>query len=149
TETEIADNKTVKPTDTPVDEVYGDTPPQIIVKDGKKYILVRTRTNEGDASENGVVKEGEQVITYEYKELVETPTPDKPNEPSKPTPVYPEAPATPTPSKPATPAKPTTPAPGKAQLPNTGEASSSATVLGAAMLVAALVLAGKRRRNED
>ncbi|HFI0454923.1 TPA: LPXTG cell wall anchor domain-containing protein, partial [Streptococcus suis] len=80
---------------------------------------------------------------------VETPTPAKPNEPSKPTPVYPEAPATPTPSKPATPAKPTTPAPGKAQLPNTGEASSSATVLGAAMLVAALALAGKRRRNED
>ncbi|HEM3504935.1 TPA: MucBP domain-containing protein [Streptococcus suis] len=73
TETEIADDKTVKPTDTPVDEVYGDTPPATITKDGKTYELVRTRTNEGDAPENGVVKEGEQTITYEYKEKVETP----------------------------------------------------------------------------
>ncbi|MCO8231770.1 MucBP domain-containing protein, partial [Streptococcus suis] len=73
TETEIADDKTVKPTDTPVDEIYGDTPPATITKDGKTYELVRTRTNEGDAPENGVVKEGEQTITYEYKEKVETP----------------------------------------------------------------------------
>ncbi|HEM2812910.1 TPA: MucBP domain-containing protein, partial [Streptococcus suis] len=73
TETEIADDKTVKPTDTPVDEPYGDTPPATIEKDGKTYELVRTRTNEGDAPENGVVKEGEQTITYEYKEKVETP----------------------------------------------------------------------------
>ncbi|HFR3691941.1 TPA: YSIRK-type signal peptide-containing protein [Streptococcus suis] len=35
------------------------------------------------------------------------------------------------------------------QLPNTGESSSEAGVLGAAMLVAALGLAGKRRRRED
>ncbi|HEM3978534.1 TPA: MucBP domain-containing protein, partial [Streptococcus suis] len=73
TETEIADDKTVKPTDTPVDEVYGDTPPATITKDGKTYELIRTRTNEGDAPENGVVKEGEQTITYEYKEKEETP----------------------------------------------------------------------------
>ncbi|HEM6131187.1 TPA: MucBP domain-containing protein [Streptococcus suis] len=73
TETEIADDKTVKPTDTPVDEPYGDTPPATIEKNGKTYELVRTRTNEGDAPENGVVKEGEQTITYEYKEKVETP----------------------------------------------------------------------------
>ncbi|MFM0900241.1 MucBP domain-containing protein, partial [Streptococcus suis] len=73
TETEIADDKTVKPTDTPVDEPYGDTPPATITKDGKTYELVRTRTNEGDVPENGVVKEGEQTITYEYKEKVETP----------------------------------------------------------------------------
>ncbi|HGA1459583.1 TPA: MucBP domain-containing protein [Streptococcus suis] len=73
TETEIADDKSVKPTDTPVDEPYGDTPPATITKDGKTYELVRTRSNEGDASENGVVKEGEQTITYEYKEVVETP----------------------------------------------------------------------------
>ncbi|MGQ7548883.1 MucBP domain-containing protein [Streptococcus suis] len=73
TETEIADDKTVKPTDTPVDEPYGDTPPATIEKDGKTYELVRTRTKEGDAPENGVVKEGEQTITYEYKEKVETP----------------------------------------------------------------------------
>ncbi|WP_367126863.1 MucBP domain-containing protein [Streptococcus suis] len=62
---------------------------------------------------------------------------------NKPTP-----PATETPVKP----QPTTPTPtaDKAkQLPNTGEASSSAGVLGAAMLVAAIALAGKRRRNED
>ncbi|HEM3496482.1 TPA: MucBP domain-containing protein [Streptococcus suis] len=73
TETEIADDKTVKPTDTPVDEVYGDTPPATITKDGKTYELVRTRTNEGDAPSNGTVLEGEQTITYEYKEKVETP----------------------------------------------------------------------------
>ncbi|HEM2795365.1 TPA: MucBP domain-containing protein [Streptococcus suis] len=59
---------------------------------------------------------------------------------NKPTP-----PATETPVKP----QPATPAAGQAQLPNTGEASSSATVLGAGMLIAALALAGKRRRNED
>ncbi|HFI0305296.1 TPA: LPXTG cell wall anchor domain-containing protein [Streptococcus suis] len=35
------------------------------------------------------------------------------------------------------------------QLPNTGESSSVAGVLGAAMLVASLGLAGKRRRRED
>ncbi|NQN65513.1 YSIRK-type signal peptide-containing protein [Streptococcus suis] len=62
---------------------------------------------------------------------------------SKPTP-----PATETPVKPQ-PATPTPTADKAKQLPNTGEASSSATVLGAAMLVAALAIAGKRRRNED
>ncbi|HFI0393308.1 TPA: MucBP domain-containing protein [Streptococcus suis] len=57
----------------------------------------------------------------------------------------PQAPSAPTkPSAPATPAKA-----GAAQLPNTGEASSSAAVLGVGMLVAALALAGKRRRKED
>lgn len=73
TETEIADGTIVKPTDTPVDEVYGDTPPATITKDGKKYALVRTRANEGDAPSNGTVVEGKQTITYEYKEVVETP----------------------------------------------------------------------------
>ncbi|MGQ7324846.1 MucBP domain-containing protein, partial [Streptococcus suis] len=51
--------------------------------------------------------------------------------------------------KPQAPVAPTTAKAGAAQLPNTGEASSSAGVLGAAMLVAAIALAGKRRRNED
>ncbi|HFI0648185.1 TPA: MucBP domain-containing protein [Streptococcus suis] len=51
--------------------------------------------------------------------------------------------------KPQAPVAPTTTKTGVAQLPNTGEASSAASVLGAAMLVAALALAGKRRRNED
>ncbi|HEM6346965.1 TPA: MucBP domain-containing protein, partial [Streptococcus suis] len=73
TETEIADDTTVKPKETPVDEVYGDTPPTTITKDGKKYILVRTRENEGDAPKDGKVIEGEQTITYEYKEVEETP----------------------------------------------------------------------------
>ncbi|HEL1969986.1 TPA: MucBP domain-containing protein, partial [Streptococcus suis] len=45
-----------------------------------------------------------------------------------------------------TPAKPQT---GKAQLPNTGEASSVAGALGTAMLIATLAFARKRRRNED
>ncbi|HEL2072327.1 TPA: MucBP domain-containing protein, partial [Streptococcus suis] len=35
TEDEIADDKSVKPTDTPVDEPYGDTPPATIEKNGK------------------------------------------------------------------------------------------------------------------
>ncbi|HFI0360910.1 TPA: LPXTG cell wall anchor domain-containing protein, partial [Streptococcus suis] len=62
----------------------------------------------------------------------------------------PQTPATPAPQAPATPSAPATTAKaGAAQLPNTGEASSSAAVLGAGMLVAALALAGKRRRNED
>ncbi|MGQ7408839.1 LPXTG cell wall anchor domain-containing protein [Streptococcus suis] len=34
-------------------------------------------------------------------------------------------------------------------MPNTGKSSSVAGVLGAAMLVASLDLAGKRRRRED
>ncbi|HFI2446834.1 TPA: LPXTG cell wall anchor domain-containing protein, partial [Streptococcus suis] len=58
-----------------------------------------------------------------------------------------QAPATPKPQAPAAPA--TTAKAGVAQLPNTGEASSSAAVLGAGMLIATLALAGKRRRNED
>ncbi|HEM5469369.1 YSIRK-type signal peptide-containing protein [Streptococcus suis] len=62
---------------------------------------------------------------------------------NKPTP-----PATETPVKPQ-PATPTPTADKAKQLPNTGEASSSAGVLGAAMMVAAIALAGKRRRNED
>ncbi|HEM6290036.1 TPA: MucBP domain-containing protein [Streptococcus suis] len=76
-----------------------------------------------------------------------TPTPGKPGTPATPTPGKPGTPATPAPGKPATPATPASAAPG--QLPNTGETSSAAGVLGAAMLVAALAIAGKRRRNED
>ncbi|HEL2739042.1 TPA: MucBP domain-containing protein [Streptococcus suis] len=67
------------------------------------------------------------------------------------TPVTPEPgrPGTQVPSAPAKPGQPATPKAGKAQLPNTGETSSATGVLGVAMLVAALAIAGKRRRNED
>ncbi|MFM0773369.1 YSIRK-type signal peptide-containing protein [Streptococcus suis] len=62
-------------------------------------------------------------------------------------------PVPPKPQAPEAPAKPSAPVTtvkaGVAKLPNTGEASSSATVLGAGMLVAALALVGKRRRKED
>ncbi|WP_153048075.1 LPXTG cell wall anchor domain-containing protein, partial [Streptococcus suis] len=58
------------------------------------------------------------------------------------------------PSTPVTPATPSVPATsaksGAAQLPNTGESSTvAASALGVGLLVAALALAGKRRRNED
>ncbi|MFD0845398.1 MucBP domain-containing protein, partial [Streptococcus saliviloxodontae] len=66
TETEIADDKSVK-TDAPVDEAYNDEAPAEITKDGVTYELVRTRTNDGDAPANGNVTEATQTITYEYK----------------------------------------------------------------------------------
>ncbi|MCK3904518.1 YSIRK-type signal peptide-containing protein [Streptococcus suis] len=88
--------------------------------------------------------------TYHVYRKVSNPVAPKPQTPATPAP---QAPATPKPQAPAAPATPSAPATtakaGAAQLPNTGEASSSAAVLGAGMLVAALALAGKRRRNED
>ncbi|MFM0760250.1 MucBP domain-containing protein [Streptococcus suis] len=80
-----------------------------------------------------------------------------PGEPVTPpvAPVVPGEPVAPaTPVAPVTPAKPAAPATsansGAAQLPNTGESSTAAaSALGVGMLIAALALAGKRRRNED
>ncbi|HGL8782881.1 TPA: MucBP domain-containing protein [Streptococcus suis] len=67
--------------------------------------------------------------THIYRKLS-----NKPTTPEKETPAKPQAGKT---------------ASGKAQLPNTGEASSAAGALGTAMLVATLAFARKRRRNED
>ncbi|HFI0144507.1 TPA: LPXTG cell wall anchor domain-containing protein, partial [Streptococcus suis] len=82
--------------------------------------------------------------TYHVYRKVSNPVAPKPETPATP---IPQAPATPKPQAPAAPA--TIAKAGAAQLPNTGEASSSAAVLGAGMLIATLALAGKRRRNED
>ncbi|HFI0304704.1 TPA: MucBP domain-containing protein [Streptococcus suis] len=72
--------------------------------------------------------------------------------PAKPDrPVSPETPEVPArPEVPAKPAQPASPAgPVVDQLPNTGESNSTAaTAIGASMLLAALALAGKRRRQE-
>ncbi|NQO19109.1 YSIRK-type signal peptide-containing protein [Streptococcus suis] len=88
--------------------------------------------------------------THIYRKIPTNPTtpvspePGRPGTPVSPKPGRPDTPVSPEPGHPGTPASAT---PG--QLPNTGEASSSATVLGAAMLVAVLALVGKRRRNNE
>ncbi|WP_165437412.1 MucBP domain-containing protein [Streptococcus ruminantium] len=76
TETEIATDKIIKSAETPVDESYTDTPPVSIEFGDKNYTLVGTRNNPGDAPNGGKVIEGQQTITYEYKEVVTTPTPE-------------------------------------------------------------------------
>ncbi|NQP65290.1 YSIRK-type signal peptide-containing protein [Streptococcus suis] len=76
-----------------------------------------------------------------------------PTKPERPvSPETPEVPARPeVPAQPVQPANPAAPAgPVVDQLPNTGESSSVAvTAIGASMLLAALALAGKRRRQEE
>lgn len=75
TEMTIAANTIVKPAQTPVDELYSDTPPIAIRFAGKEYILLHTRNKAGDAPQTGKVIEGKQIITYEYKEVAKTPAP--------------------------------------------------------------------------
>ncbi|MGT2659589.1 MucBP domain-containing protein, partial [Streptococcus saliviloxodontae] len=68
TDTKLVDDKVVKP-ESPVGEEYSDKAPASLEKDGKRYELVGTRTNDGDAPAAGTVKEGTQDITYEYTEV--------------------------------------------------------------------------------
>ncbi|MDY7610345.1 MucBP domain-containing protein [Streptococcus suis] len=160
------------PEGTPYDTT--DNKPKTITFKDEEYELVRV-----DGTENGKVVEGETVVTYVYRKVetpakkVVTKHVDEEGNPVAPqedgttpkrqisgyeyvrtvvdeegntTHIYRKlSNKTTTPEK-KTPAKPQT---GKAQLPNTGEASSVAGALGTAMLVATLAFARKRRRNED
>ncbi|WP_161979908.1 MucBP domain-containing protein [Streptococcus sp. S784/96/1] len=125
TDTEIANHRTVKPQDTPVDTPYTDEAPKLIEKDGKIYRLVAVRKNEGDAPSNGKVIEGKQVITYEYEEVKETePSSVKPNQTT------------------------TVMTPTGQNLPSTGDSGSSLSLVGVTML-AVFGIAGFLRRKED
>ncbi|MCK4023497.1 YSIRK-type signal peptide-containing protein [Streptococcus suis] len=152
-------------------------PTEIITEDGSRYVLIPSKTigTENGTVEGGKTTE----VTYVYRKVTpakkvvtnhvdEDGNPIAPQEegttPNKSIPGYEFtgktitdkdgntthiyrklSNKTTTPEK-KTPAKPQT---GKAQLPNTGEASSVAGALGTAMLVATLAFARKRRRNED
>ena len=152
-------------------------PTEIVTEDGSRYVLIPSKTigTENGTVEGGKTTE----VTYVYRKVTpakkvvtnhvdEDGNPIAPQEegttPNKSIPGYEFtgktitdkdgntthiyrklSNKTTTPEK-KTPAKPQT---GKAQLPNTGEASSVAGALGTAMLVATLAFARKRRRNED
>ncbi|HFR3573543.1 TPA: MucBP domain-containing protein [Streptococcus suis] len=154
-------------------------PTEIITEDGSRYVLIPSKTigTENGTVEGGKTTEVTYVyrkVTPAKKVVTnhvdEDGNPIAPQEegttPNKSIPGYeftgktvtdPDGNTThiyrkvskPVAPKPQAPVAPTTAKAGAAQLPNTGEASSSATVLGAGMLIAALALAGKRRRNED
>ncbi|NQJ87743.1 YSIRK-type signal peptide-containing protein [Streptococcus suis] len=130
--------KTVTDEDGNTTHIYKKTP--------AKKVVTKHVDEEGNpvAPQEDGTKPKRQISGYEYVRTVV-------DEEGNTTHIYRKLSNKPTTPEKETPAKPQAgkTASGKAQLPNTGEASSVAGALGTAMLVATLAFARKRRRNED